>query len=272
VLKMKKTARKSNVGTVILFLILVSSVFVFAGDVIVQEGLIEGVKFQSTGCTATGTKLVALGYETEASGDYCTAIGYQTTANYQYDLAMGYGTIASGGISTAMGYDTEASGNCSTAMGGLTTASGYRSTAMGSQTTASGSYSTAMGGHTLASGAHATAMGYSTEASGSISTAIGDSVLAGPASSTTAIGKSFTNNVADSFAVGYGQKDFSVQSGQVNVYGDFDVSQKITMGTLVLPTDNYDPPSGDEGQIYLNTMVDKVRVYVDGEWKSLAWE
>lgn len=68
------------------------------------------------------------------------------------------------------------------------------------------------------------------------------------------------------------QKDFSVKSGQANVYGDLDVSNKVTMGTLVSPTGTSDPGSPDEGQIYLNTSSDKVRVYVDGEWKSLAWE
>ena len=193
---MRKVFRKSNLGKCILVLILFVSVFVFAGDVVVKEGVIEGVKFKSTGCTATGTKAVAFGDSTEASGDYSTAMGSYTEA--------------SGSGSTAMGLCTTAGGIGSTAMGVWATVNGHKSTAMGYNTTASGTYSTAVGSYTTASGTGSIAMGHA--------------VGAGPANYTTAIGKSFTNNVQDSFAVGFGQKDFSVESGEVNVYGDLDVT------------------------------------------------
>lgn len=242
---------KSRLTAGILILVVVCLGIVFAGDVIVKEGVIEGVKFKSTGCTATGTKAVAFGYETVASEPYSTAMGYQTEASGDYSTAMGAGATASGGLSTAIGFGT------------TTTESGMGSIAMGYLTTASNTNSTAMGTSTTASGSNSTAMGYVT--------------TAGPANYTTAIGKYSTNDIADSFTVGYGTYetdavDFRVQSGQVNVYGDLDVSQKITTGTLVLPvkTDTDDPASPVEGQIYVNTYDNKVRVYADGDWRDLA--
>jgi hypothetical protein len=225
-------------------------------------GTIIAEIFKTTGCTATGTKAVAFGYQTEASGGYSTA--------------MGYDTLASGDYGTAMGYITDATGSASTSMGSDTIASGTASTALGYKTEASGDYSTAMGSgslvRTTASGYCSTAIGYMAKATGDYSAAIGSSVTAGPADSTIAIGASFTNNVANSFYVGFGNGDFSVKSGQVNVYGDLDVSQKVTMGTLVLPVKSTtgDPASPIEGQIYVNTNDNKVRVYADGAWRDLA--
>jgi|GEM_PF-5429656 len=184
---MKKVLRKSNLVAGILVLIVVCLGIVFAGDVIVKQGVVEGVKFKSTGCTATGTKAIAFGEGTTASGIY----------------------------STAMGYDTTSDGLCSTAMGGYgTTASGWCSIAMGLNTTASGDYSTAMGQGTTASGRCSTAIGYYTTAG---------QFFPFPASYTTAIGKYCTNYVQDSFAVGFGtdaqnpRVDFRVESGKVTV-------------------------------------------------------
>jgi hypothetical protein len=111
---------------------------------------------------------------------------------------------------------------------------------------------------------------YST-ASGGDSTAIGCDTTAS-ADSSIAVGKNSTNSTANSFTVGYNAVDFRVQSGQVNVYGDLAVSQKVTMATLVLPvkTTTGDPASPVEGQIYVNTYDNKVRVYADGAWRNLA--
>jgi hypothetical protein len=143
---MKKVLRKSNFAAGILILVVVCLGIVLAGDVIVKEGTIEGVKFKSTGCTATGPKAVAFGYNTTASGDYSTAMGYVTEASGQYSTIMGTAGIASGFASTAMGFITGATGDCSTAMGRSITASGSCSTAMGYGIVAgSADYTTAIG-------------------------------------------------------------------------------------------------------------------------------
>ena len=222
-----KKILKSKLAVGILILIVVCLGIVFAGDVIVKEGLIEGVKFQSTGCsTADGLKAVAFGYETEATGDYSTA--------------MGAGTTAIGGMSTAMGWNTEAIGSCSTAIGRDTTASGSSSTAMGYTTTASGAYSKAMGYNTTASGVYSTAMGYAT--------------TAGPTFFATAIGKSFNNNVQDSFAVGFGQMDFRVEIGKVTV-GDRDANEGIlVVGNYVDANDYLEHSSFYDKDTYGNAL------------------
>ena len=260
---------KSKPVTCILILIVVCLGIVFAGDVIVKEGLVEGERFKSTGCTATGTKAVAIGTLTEASGAYSTAMGYDTTAGGTgVSTAMGALTTANGTVSTAMGYNTTASGTYSTAMGASTTASGSTSTAMGYDTTASGGYSTAMGYETTASGSVSTAMGDNTEANGNnsiatgfsttasgdistamgvvtsasgvCSTAVGSGVGAGPANYTTAIGRNFINNVQDSFAVGFGQKDFSVVSGLVTVHNNLYVTWDVDCNTISTHSTFYD--------------------------------
>jgi len=269
---MKKVLRKSNLAAGILILVVVCLGIVFAGDVIVKEGIgifdkigigttspsealdlasgnftttgaIEGGVFKSTGCTATGTKAVALGALTEASGAYSTAMGYDTTASGAYSTAMGKDTIAGGMYSTAMGLDAKAEGEGSAALGYYTTASGEYSLAAGFISYASGDYSIAMG----------------------------KGVGASPADYTTAIGKEFTNSVANSFAVGYGQKDFSVKSGDVHVYGKLTVEGDFDPKTLELQLqernsvieryEKYVTPDKKSGVVYINTETKQIEVY-----------
>jgi len=127
---------------------------------------------------ATGESTFAVGNNAEATGDNSTAMGYQTTASGNYSNSFGRETLASGENSTAMGYQTTASGDNSTAMGYLTTASGNYSNSFGRETLASGHHSIASGRETTASGAISTAIGYGTTASGSRSTALGISTTA----------------------------------------------------------------------------------------------
>lgn len=302
---MKKVLRKSRFVAGILILVVICLGIVLAGDVIVKEGTlkaennVEGEKFKSTGCTATGTKAVAFGYETEASAPYSTAMGYNTTAGGEgLSTAMGYGTEATGIGSTAMGYVTTASGDYSTAMGWATdaigdystamgydttagwqgtamgyrtTASGNKSTAMGEDSTASGGTSTAMGHNTTASGDYSTATGMLTVASGDYSTAMGANTTAGPANYSTAIGRGFTNNAQDSFAVGFGQKYFSVASGLVHVYGKLTVDGDTDPKTLEFELqerdgvieryEKYVTPGKKSGVVYINSETKQIEIY-----------
>ncbi|MDM8536889.1 tail fiber domain-containing protein [Desulfobacterales bacterium HSG17] len=123
--------------------------------------------------TNVGFCSVAMGQNSNASGDYSTAMGVTSYASGFSSTAMGQNSYANGSSSTAMGRTTSAVGYASTAMGGFTVASGSYSTAMGSGTSASGEFSTAMGSDTRASGSCSTAMGGSTIASGSYSTVLG---------------------------------------------------------------------------------------------------
>jgi hypothetical protein len=216
---------------------------------------VTGDVFRGSNCTASGTKSVAFGDGTEASGDYSFAAGQDANAIGYASTAMGIKTVASGQYSTAMGYLSRATTIGSLALGYNAEASGLVSISIGTVTTASGLNSLAMGNYTTAS-----------------------------ETNSSAFGEFSINNVADSFTVGYGsqigyeQVDFRVRSGQVNVYGDLDVdddldvTDTVTMGTLVLPvkTTTGDPASPVEGQIYVNTSDNKVRVYADGAWRDLA--
>lgn len=211
--------------------------------------LVEADVLKGTDCNATGEDAIALGYQSTASGDYSFAVGYQAIANRDGSKALGDWAEATGLGSMALGGVAEASGECSTAIGVYPTASGAYSTAIGPY-------------EAVASGIEAISIGYYTTAS---------------ADNSTCFGYCSTNDISKSFTVGYGdyenpKVDFRVRSGQVNVYGDLDVSQKVTMATLVLPvkTTTGDPANPVEGQIYVNTADNKVRVYADGAWRDLT--
>lgn len=92
-----------------------------------------------------GLNSVAMGMNTNASGERSTAFGYNTFATGLSSTSMGTNTVASGSMSTAMGYGTVASGSNSTAMGHGSEASHVTSTAIGYYSTASGFASIAMG-------------------------------------------------------------------------------------------------------------------------------
>jgi len=64
--------------------------------------------------------------------------------------------------------------------------------------------------------------------------------IAGPATRTTAIGKNFTNDVNDSFAVGFGQKGFSVESGLVTVHNNLYVTWDVDCNTISTHSTFYD--------------------------------
>jgi len=145
------------------------------------------------------------------------------------NLVAGSGSLASGSNAVAMGVNTRATGFISTSLGSNTRASNFYSTAMGASSRASGIASTAMGRNTIASGNFSTSMGYYTTASGSYSTVMGNNTTAS-GSNSTMIGKGYngfsgwiklTNNVSNSFAVGYMSSwsdttpEFQVRSGQI---------------------------------------------------------
>lgn len=81
--------------------------------------------------TTVGSNSAAIGYKTEASGNYAFAEGNQTVASGKSSHAEGENTVASGNYSHAEGYYTEATGNFSHATGQDTKAMGGSSYAGG---------------------------------------------------------------------------------------------------------------------------------------------
>ena len=120
-----------------------------------------------------GLYSIAIGSNTNASGNYSHAEGRSTTASGSASHAEVYKTIASGNTSHAEGDSTTASGAISHAEGYKTIASGNTSHAEGNQTSASGNISHAEGSYTNASGAVSHTEGYETTASGDFSHAEG---------------------------------------------------------------------------------------------------
>jgi hypothetical protein len=95
--------------------------------------------------TATGTRAVALGFQSEASGLYSVAYGNQTTALGNYSFAGGTNTVASGTFAVALGAYTYAAQNASLAFGGFSRTEGLYSIAAGFRVTASANYQTVIG-------------------------------------------------------------------------------------------------------------------------------
>ena len=122
---------------------------------------------------AKGTKAIALGYKTEAIGNYTHSEGYGTKATYSASHAEGYFTTASGAYSHTEGNNTTASGRNAHAEGSFTTASNENSHAEGYSSIAAGMSSHAEGGNTYTSGQYshaegsdASAMNYASHAEG----------------------------------------------------------------------------------------------------------
>jgi autotransporter adhesin len=78
-------------------------------------------------------------------GIHSVALGRNTEASGEQSVAMGEFTTASGNDATAMGRSTEASGEQSVAMGKFTTAGGFAATAMGNNVDAKADWSLSIG-------------------------------------------------------------------------------------------------------------------------------
>ncbi len=71
---------------------------------------------------------------------------------------------------------------------------------------------------------------------------------------------------------GYDVKFYGSTSGAYLLWDESDDELDLSAANLVLPvkTTTGDPASPAEGQIYVNTQDNKVRVYADSAWRDLA--
>jgi hypothetical protein len=122
---------------------------------------------------ATGTRAIALGYLTEASGQYSIATGYSTIASGLYSNAIGSNAVATGQTSFAGGISTIASGLGSVTFGGINEASGNYAFAIGSRNYAADNSSVAMGGFSRANGQYSIAAGVRVTSSANYQTVFG---------------------------------------------------------------------------------------------------
>lgn len=139
-----------------------------------------------------GVCSVAMGYQTEASGDFSYAEGNSTIADGVNSHAQGRLTKATttdsevyttsdtgnGYCTHAEGYGTVSLGVCSHAEGQGTKASGHNSHSQGKLTVASGDQSHAQGYNCTASGHHSFAGGHSSQSEGTTSFSHGFGLVA----------------------------------------------------------------------------------------------
>ncbi|UCG46256.1 MAG: hypothetical protein JSU94_12200 [Phycisphaerales bacterium] len=88
------TTLKYRLAAILLVLTVVAIGSLIGGDVIVKQGTVEGDNFKSTGCTASGTKSVALGTNTTASNTNSFAIGNGITNSTAESLVVGFNSSA----------------------------------------------------------------------------------------------------------------------------------------------------------------------------------
>lgn len=85
------------------------------------------------------------------------------------------------------------------------------------------------------------------------------------------MGKNFTNNVQDSFAVGFGQKDFSVEAGVVTVgdkntlYGDLVVGQSVDANEYLDHSCFYDKDSYGKALDHAQDSSNTIRLNAEGQ-------
>ena len=208
---------------------------------------------------ANGTGSLAAGYASGTTGpgkirawnDGSIALGYAVNDSNIY--SSGKGSIAMGDANG--GAEILATADGAFVVGychdGFLQSSEQGSIVMGyvsdSNIYSQGKGSIAMGnaatGRTIqSSGTGSIAMGYAydgdTKATHDGAVAIGDGVVA-DACDAFAIGKSFTNSTADSFAVGFGQKDLEVWDANAKVNGDMEVTtlKENETKTMFFPSD-----------------------------------
>lgn len=140
-----------------------------------RAGSVNGTQWDDANI---GTRSVAFGRGTIASGDFSSAFGHFTLASGMYSTVFGSNSTASGNFSTASGTNSTSSGDYSAAFGLSPIASGSGSMAFGAYTDASNIYSTAFGYGSTASGIISTSFGFITTASGRSSTAFGSYSIA----------------------------------------------------------------------------------------------
>jgi len=297
---MKKALRKSNLVAGILILVVVCVGIVLAGDVIVKEGTLDAENINATG-DISGADLIAESGEIKLKDKYTpfyrtiTTHGadifadrtltlrlgdadrelrmlddttladwfnqdVKTTATPTFASVTATGTIEGGSITTA---GTIEGGVFKST--GCTATAGSRAVAFGEVSEASGYCSTAMGAWAYAIGDASRAMGIQTTASGFCSTAMGIETTAGSANFTTAIGSAFTNNVQNSFAVGFNDEDLRVTDDYVEVFGNLYVTGWVDGDEWLEHSTFYDKDTYGKALDYSEDSSETIKLNPQGE-------
>ena len=219
-----------------------------------------------TAPSATGTNAVAIGSNTEATGDRSMAlidganatnlrafaVGFNATASNFNTISMGPNSVASGNYSVAIGSATDA-----TAQGGLAVGfnaqavTGANATALtNSYASGADSFAAAIASNSSsygATGASSVAIGYQAKATNNYSVAIGYTAITtgaysvslggtASASRTAALGQGGVASHDDAVSLGYGRSNFE---GHLTYTTGFDAG-KAQLGMVVLRSETSD--------------------------------
>ena len=152
--------------------------------------------------SSNGARSIALGFESNSSGDESTALGRGASATAARSTASGFESKAQGEESSAYGRGATANSARSTAIGFETTATADDATALGRNADASGARSTATGFNSLSSGTDAVAFGRESKATNTNTTAIGPNASASQSNS-TALGNQANASAINATSLGY---------------------------------------------------------------------
>ena len=168
------------------------------------------IKAKSGDNHATKDYAVAMGLNTNASGEASTAMGFKSAAEGNYSLAAGYGAQTHGGSSLSAGAGTNADGYAAIALGQDTMAKtnavalGYKTKAVAKASTATGYGSEAYGEGSFAGGGYVTtgAQASGGKAYGESSFAFGIGAVAGSVSGSGTEGDPYVYGGNYTFAFG----------------------------------------------------------------------
>ena len=151
--------------------------------------------------SSAGNWALALGQNSNASGDRSMAVGNTAISTGQFAMAFGGAATAEGVSSIAFGRESKATKDYATALGYKSNANGLYSLAIGMEAKADGTDSLALGRLSAASDANAIAMGAETEAAEN-ATAVGTKAKA-KGKNSLALGANSNSTGEGSVALGY---------------------------------------------------------------------
>jgi len=210
----------SGDGSIAVGTTLYSGEIVASGDGAMAVGYArsDSMSFGKGSIISSGLGSIAMGYVDGSWG------AQQLVSSGKGSIAVGNRAKSTGEGSISMGYDTLASNLGAMALGSSTNAIGQFAMALGFDSIANSTTSIAMGSSAWAKALNAISLGKNTQALGVSSIAMGYYAYANKDYS-TAIGKTVTNNIADSFAVGFGKVNLFVSNtdAYVNVTNAFTI-------------------------------------------------
>ena len=165
--------------------------------------------------SSAGNWALAVGQNSNASGDRSMAIGNTAISTGQFATAFGGAATAEGVASIAFGRESKATKDYATALGYKSNANGLYSLAIGKEAQTTGDDSLALGRQSLASAANAIAIGADTEAAEN-ATAIGNSAKA-KGTNSMALGSGSLADKTNTIALGNGSQalaDSAIAIGQ----------------------------------------------------------